>query len=60
MRKRIVISRMFSLLIVLLAVITVTGDAWAQSLSSSLGVVTYPSKGQSAQQQSKDEGECFA
>jgi len=36
------------------------GFAGAQSLSSSLGVVTYPSKGQSAQQQSKDEGECFA
>jgi uncharacterized protein YcfJ len=32
----------------------------AQSLSSSLGVVTYPAKGQSAQQQSKDEGECYA
>ena len=35
-------------------------DASAQSISSSLGVVPYPSKGQSAQQQSKDEGECYA
>lgn len=35
-------------------------DATAQSISSSLGVVPYPSKGQSAQQQSKDEGECYA
>jgi hypothetical protein len=34
--------------------------ASAQSLSSSLGVVPYPSKGQSPQQQTKDEGDCFA
>jgi len=51
---------MVSMVIVLLAIITIMGDASAQSLSSSLGVVTYPSKGQSAHQQSKDEGECFA
>jgi hypothetical protein len=38
----------------------VHGDAAAQSLSSSLGVVPYPSKGQSQQQQTKDEGDCFA
>ena len=37
----------------------VQGNASAQSLSSSLGVVPYPSKGQSPQQQTKDEGECF-
>ncbi len=30
-----------------------------QSLSSSLGVIPYPSKGQSPTQQSKDEGECY-
>jgi len=30
-----------------------------QSISSSLGVVPYPSKGQSAQQQSSDEGQCY-
>jgi hypothetical protein len=31
-----------------------------QSISSSLGVVPYPSKGQSPAQQNKDEGECYA
>ena len=31
-----------------------------QSLSSSLGLVPYPSKGQSAEQQNQDEGECYA
>lgn len=36
------------------------GNAFAQSLSSSLGVVPYPSKGQSPSQQTKDEGDCFA
>lgn len=34
-------------------------EASAQSLSSSLGVVPYPSKGQQPSQQTKDEGECF-
>ncbi len=49
-------------LIALIAIVTATGLAAAQSasLSSSLGVVPYPSKGQTAQQQSADEGECFA
>jgi len=60
MKKSGPFSMMFSVLIVLLAVITMTGDALAQSLSSSLGLAPYPSKGQSAEQQSKDEGECFA
>ena len=60
MRKSIVISRMFSLLIVLLAVITMTGNASAQSLSSSLGVIIYPSKGQPPAQQNGDEGQCYA
>jgi hypothetical protein len=37
------------------------GSAFAQhSISSSLGVVPYPSKGQSPAQQNKDEGECYA
>jgi uncharacterized protein YcfJ len=31
-----------------------------QSLSKSLGVVVFPAKGQNAQQQSQDEGECYA
>lgn len=51
---------LFVVIIVLLAVIAGMGNASAQSLSSSLGLVPYPSKGQSAEQQSKDEGECFA
>lgn len=36
------------------------GDALAQSISSSLGVVPYPSKGQQPAQQTKDEEDCFA
>jgi hypothetical protein len=59
MKKSAVVIMIFSLLIVLFAVVTVTDNASAQSLSSSLGVATYPSKGQSDDQQSKDEGECF-
>lgn len=31
-----------------------------QSLSTSLGMVVFPAKGQTAQQQSQDEGECYA
>jgi hypothetical protein len=60
MKKSTVVSMMFSLMIILLAVITVMGDASAQSPSSSLGLAPYPSKGQSDQQQSKDEGECYS
>jgi hypothetical protein len=60
MKKSAVVIMLFSFLIVLFAFFAVMRSASAQSLSSSLGVMTYPSKGQSAQQQSKDEGECFA
>ena len=60
MKKSTVVSMMFSLLVVLFAVFTVMGNASAQSLSASLGLAPYPSKGQSAQQQSRDEGECYA
>ena len=60
MTKSGVVIMMFGFLIVLLAVITLRGDASAESISSSLGVVAYPAKGQPAKQQSKDEGECFA
>ena len=60
MKKSVVVSMMFSLVILLLAIVTTMGNALAQSLSSSLGVATYPSKGQPAEQQNKDEGECFA
>ena len=58
MKRRMDLSMLVAFLIVLLAV--TIGYASAQSLSSSLGVVAYPSKGQSAGQQNKDEGECFA
>jgi hypothetical protein len=60
MKKSAVVSTMFSMVIVLVTVVTIMGEASAQSLSSSLGLAPYPSKGQSAQQQSADEGECFA
>ena len=60
MKKKAGIGVICILGIVLLLFITMPGHASAQSLSSSLGVVAYPSKGQSAEQQSKDEGECFA
>ena len=37
------------------------GEAQAQqSISSSLGVIVYPAKGQPEQQQNMDEGECYA
>jgi len=60
MKKRAVAYIKLCLLVALLAIIATIGDAYAQSLSSSLGVVSYPSKGQPPQTQSKDEGECFA
>jgi len=60
MKKSTALIMMVSLLTGFFAVISVMENASAQSLSSSLGVSTYPSKGQSAQQHSKDEGECFA
>jgi hypothetical protein len=53
--------------ILIMGVITVCmivvgfGSAFAQqSISSSLGVVPYPSKGQSPAEQNKDEGACYA
>lgn len=46
-----------------LYVVTVAAFAQAppatKSLSASLGVVVFPAKGQSAEKQSQDEGECF-
>jgi hypothetical protein len=60
MKKIPIVGTTFSILIVLFAITLMIENAFAQSLSSSLGVVAYPSKGQSAEQQSKDEGECFA
>ena len=58
--KVIVRLLVFPMAIALFAVITATSSSSAQSLSSSLGVLTYPAKGQTAQQQTGDEGECFA
>lgn len=56
-------ERIFTLMgfLVVLGILSgVGGVAHAQSLSSSLGVVPYPSKGQSPQQQTNDEGQCYA
>jgi uncharacterized protein YcfJ len=36
------------------------GQAAPKPLSTSLGMVVFPAKGQTAQQQSQDEGECYA
>jgi uncharacterized protein YcfJ len=36
------------------------GQNAAMPLSTSLGMVVFPAKGQTAQQQSQDEGECYA
>ena len=45
-------------------VLGVPGAAFSQTapkpLSTSLGMVVFPAKGQTAQQQSQDEGECYA
>lgn len=37
-----------------------SGSEAQQSISSSLGVIPYPTKGQSPAQQNRDEGECYA
>ena len=36
------------------------GQAEPKPLSTSLGMVVFPAKGQATQQQSRDEGECYA
>jgi hypothetical protein len=59
MSNKVIVS-VICLAMAVCVVLVVQGDVSAQSVSSSLGVVPYPSKGQSAQQQSKDEGECYA
>lgn len=60
MRGNAVEKMLFSLMIMLLAGVAVIGEASAQSLSSNLGLVTYPSKGQSGQQQDRDEVDCYS
>jgi hypothetical protein len=47
-------------LILLIASLQFGALASAQGVSASLGLVTYPSGGQAADQQAKDEGECFS
>lgn len=59
MGNKVIVS-VLCLTMVVCVVSMVHSDASAQSISTSLGVVPYPSKGQSAQQQNKDEGECYA
>ena len=58
--KRKIIGPLLVVAIVACVIIVAHGSAAAQSISSSLGVVPYPSKGQSPSQQNKDEGECYA
>jgi hypothetical protein len=60
MRQK-VIGRLIVVAIVAAMMGMMPDSASAQSsISSSLGVVPYPSKGQSPEQQNKDEGECYA
>jgi hypothetical protein len=46
-------------LVTTLCVLLVGASAVAQSLASSLGLVVYPSSGQAAADQTKDESECY-
>jgi hypothetical protein len=51
------------IVVMVMACLIMLGSSTAsaqQSISSSLGVVPYPSKGQSKDQQNKDEGQCYA
>jgi hypothetical protein len=43
-----------------LALLLAAGTAGAQSIAGSLGLIVYPSGGQTAEQQRKDEQECHA
>jgi hypothetical protein len=53
--------RMIAAVATMAAVLPFMGEAQAQqSISTSLGVIVYPAKGQPAQLQSRDEGECYA
>ncbi len=60
MKRSTVARGIFFLLAVLLVIAAAAEISTAGSLASSLGVAPYPSKGQSAQKQNQDEGECFA
>ena len=52
--------RKLSTAALLAALVALAGPAAAQSVSSSLGLVVYPSNKQDAAQVAKDEGECHA
>ena len=56
------ISKMLIMTAMVTSIITIgfSNGFTQQSISSSLGVVPYPADGQSATQQSQDEGECYA
>ena len=58
--KQEVIGRLMVIALVTFVIMVAHGSACAQqSISSSLGVVPYPSKGQSPAQQNKDESACY-
>ncbi len=54
------VSSALIIAVMFFVVFTLTATAAAQSVSSSLGVATYPAKGQSPDQQNRDEGDCYA
>lgn len=61
MKYRFRNRRVIMAVAILVALMPFVCEAQAQqSVSSSLGVIVYPAKGQPAQQQNKDEGECYA
>jgi hypothetical protein len=44
---------------VLLTTLAWQNDSWSETLASSMGIFIYPAEGQSAEQQSTDDLECF-
>lgn len=61
MKFRVSNKRMIMAVATMLALLPFMCEAQAQqSISSSLGVIVYPAKGQQVQQQNSDEGECYA
>lgn len=61
MKRNMIIRMTIVAVIAVCMVVMGSSSLFAQqSISSSLGVVPYPSKGQSASKQNKDEGECYA
>ena len=47
-------------LLLLIGAVQLGQHANAQGLGASFGLIVYPSDGQAASQQAKDEGECYA